>query len=177
VKSGVFNANIGDGGTLDYNFQDNDTVYLNIEVANSSGGSCAGINGTTFQTLSPRQRIISSAYTINASTVSGIGQSMLGTTTPVSIAVATIEATTTSAVPLAIRGFLNQVSDLFRVVTNTGTQLLTFTADGNLGIGSSTPYARLSVGGQVVADYFTATTTSISTFPEAILSLTIFSGR
>lgn len=36
-----------------------------------------------------------------------------------------------------------------------------------LGIGTSSPFARLAVGGQVVADYFTATSTSPSTFPFA----------
>ena len=33
-----------------------------------------------------------------------------------------------------------------------------------LGIGTSSPFARLAVGGQVVADYFTATSTATSTF-------------
>jgi hypothetical protein len=145
VKSGVFNANIGDANALDFNFQDNDTVYLNIQVADSSGGSCDGVGDSSFQTLTPRQRIASAAYAISASAVSGAGQSMMGTTTPVSGAVATIEATTTTAVPLAIRGFLNQSADLFRIVTNTGEQLLTFTAGGNLGIGTTSPYAKLSV--------------------------------
>src|SRR3989338_9605043 len=37
VRNGVFNVGIGDtaagGDTLDFNFQDNDTVFLNVEVA------------------------------------------------------------------------------------------------------------------------------------------------
>jgi hypothetical protein len=38
---------------------------------------------------------------------------------------------------------------------------------GNLGIGTTTPYAQLSVVGQVVGAYFTATTSTASVFPFA----------
>ncbi|XKT75440.1 MAG: immunoglobulin-like domain-containing protein [Patescibacteria group bacterium UBA2103] len=39
---------------------------------------------------------------------------------------------------------------------------------GNVGIGTTSPYAKLSVVGQAVAEYFTATSTSlVSTFPQA----------
>jgi hypothetical protein len=44
----------------------------------------------------------------------------------------------------------------------------------NLGIGTTSPYAKLSVVGQAVAAYFTATTTTASTFPYA--STTAISG-
>src|SRR3989344_923045 len=37
---------------------------------------------------------------------------------------------------------------------------------GNLGIGTTSPYAKLSVVGEVVGEYFTATTTSTSTLPR-----------
>ncbi|MCH7828922.1 hypothetical protein IH982_03655, partial [Patescibacteria group bacterium] len=87
VKDGVFNVGIGDtaagGDTLDFNFQDNDEVYLNVEVANSSGGSCAGVS--SFETLDPRQRIVAAGYAINASTVGGFtpSQSATGNQIPV----------------------------------------------------------------------------------------------
>jgi len=49
----------------------------------------------------------------------------------------------------------------------TGSATTTLTsASGNLGIGTTSPYAKLSVVGETVAEYFTATsTTATSTFP------------
>ncbi len=44
---------------------------------------------------------------------------------------------------------------------------------GNLGVGTTSPYAKLSVAGQTVSAYFTATTSQASTFPYA--STTVFS--
>lgn len=66
VREGVFNAGIGDSSecsdALDYNFNDNDTVYLQVEVSS---------NGTSWETLTPRQRIGASGFAINAQTISG----------------------------------------------------------------------------------------------------------
>ncbi len=72
VKSGVFNFGIGDTSAgsdlLDYNFQDNDTIYLNVEVGSQVSSACTS---ASFETLSPRQRITSAGFAINASTVGG----------------------------------------------------------------------------------------------------------
>src|SRR3989344_9498628 len=79
VKNGVFNVGIGDtsanGDDLStFNFQDNDTIYLNVEVENSSGGSCSGVSFGSEDALSPRQRIVSAGYAINASTIEGLAK-------------------------------------------------------------------------------------------------------
>ncbi len=80
VKNGVFTLGIGDtnigGDVLDFNFQDTDTAYLNVEVAAKVGATCApGDGAESFETLSPRQRILASGYAINASMVGGFSAS------------------------------------------------------------------------------------------------------
>jgi collagen type VII alpha len=73
VKNGVLNVDIGDtsmgGDVLNFDFNSTDEIYLNVDVANSINGSCALVN--SFETLGPRQRIVSSGYAINSKTVSG----------------------------------------------------------------------------------------------------------
>ncbi|MDO8504747.1 MAG: hypothetical protein Q7S36_02735, partial [Candidatus Liptonbacteria bacterium] len=67
AASGVFNVNIGDTANgypdvLNYDFSTEANVYLQVEVSS---------NGTSFETLSPRQRIAASGFAINADTLSG----------------------------------------------------------------------------------------------------------
>ncbi len=73
VSSGVFNVNIGDVANgyptnLDYNFWDNADVFLQVAVSS---------NDSDFETLSPRQRITSAGFALNANAVAsstpGIG--------------------------------------------------------------------------------------------------------
>ncbi|MBU6415104.1 hypothetical protein KGQ34_02595, partial [Patescibacteria group bacterium] len=68
VTDGVFNANIGDtsecSDALDVDFNASDTLYLQVQVATVDVPA-------SFEILSPRQRITSSGFAINASTVSG----------------------------------------------------------------------------------------------------------
>ena len=68
VTSGVFSVNIGDTingypDTLNLDFFSEQDIYLQVEVASTTGG--------TYETLSPRQRVGSSGFSINANTVSG----------------------------------------------------------------------------------------------------------
>ena len=61
----------------------------------------------------------------------------------------------------------------FLNIRNDGTELLTMLSSGNLGLSTSSPYAKLSVVGDVVASNFVSTTTSLNIFPYA--SSTAFS--
>ncbi|MES2995127.1 MAG: hypothetical protein V4681_03795, partial [Patescibacteria group bacterium] len=54
------------------------------------------------------------------------------------------------------------------VTDGSNSRLYIDTATGNVGIGTSSPYARLSVAGQAVASYFTSTSTTVNTFPTLL---------
>jgi len=76
VADGVFNVGIGevdDLSTSTFNFASNTTVYLNVEVATSSGAVCG-----PYDNLAPRQRIDAVAYARVAYDLYG-GQVRIGT--------------------------------------------------------------------------------------------------
>ena len=143
VTSGVFNAGIGDtsecSDILDFDFTQNDSVYLQVQVSS---------NGSSFETLTPRQRIDSSAYAITASTlISTSTQSRLGTTTSIGSSLLTVEATSTNSMLVSLRSFLNQVTDIFQIQDSSGTDIFTVSGGGNIGIATSTPSQLFSVQG------------------------------
>ncbi|MEK7173509.1 MAG: hypothetical protein AAB710_00315, partial [Patescibacteria group bacterium] len=129
VREGVFDVNIGDTANgyphkLDYNFKTNADVYLQVEVSS---------NNSSFQALSPRQRISSSAFARVADSVSGSSTpSSFGTTTPIGSTVVTIEATSTTAQLLALRAASSQTADLFRVENSSASRLFSINAGGKV---------------------------------------------
>lgn len=54
------------------------------------------------------------------------------------------------------------------VFGTTNLERMRLLSGGNLGIGTTSPYAKLSVVGETVASHFTATTTSVNTFPNLL---------
>src|SRR3989344_3752703 len=124
VRQGVFTVNIGDTTngypeSLTYSFSSS-TVYLQVEVSS---------NNSIWETPSPRQQITSAAFAQVAGAVSGTGQSAIGTTTPGN-AVLTVEATSTTATPLLVRGILDQAADLLDVFSSAGASLFSISASG-----------------------------------------------
>ena len=88
VVNGVFDIGVGDtsagGDALTYNFQDSNTIYLNVQVATLVDPTCTG-GSEVFETLSPRERVVAAGYAINAGTVDGFsaGTNASGTMIPV----------------------------------------------------------------------------------------------
>jgi len=70
---GVFSALIGQADSLTFNFFDNDTVYLNVDV-NTTATTCGG----SWESLSPRQRIAATGYAQAAKNTYG-GSVQVGT--------------------------------------------------------------------------------------------------
>jgi hypothetical protein len=133
VRQGVFSVNIGDTAngypdTLNYEFAANDTVYLQVEVSSDNA---------TFETLSPRQRVTASAFADVSGSVRGTGGSTIGTTSPIGNSALTIEASTTTAIPITIRGASGQTANLFAIQNSSGSSLLSVNNSGGI-FGSST---------------------------------------
>src|SRR3989344_4095536 len=65
TRKGVFDASIGSGDTLDLAFTD-DQAYVEVSVSAKSGTCDVGEVGESYETLSPRPRIVSSGFAINS---------------------------------------------------------------------------------------------------------------
>lgn len=144
VRQGVFNVNIGDTDSptnypdpLNYNFNTNKDIYLQVEVFSPLTNS--------FEPLLPRQRISSAPFAKLSGAVSGTGQSSFGTVTPVTDAIVTIASTAVSSIPLLIHGFSGQTAGLLRVENSSTNPLFFIDSGGSVGIGTSAPSKKLDV--------------------------------
>ena len=165
VRQGSFNVNIGDTSngypdTLDYNFNSNKKVYLQVEISNDN---------TTFETLSPRSPISSAPFSQVSGQVSGVNQSSFGTTTPIANSVVTVQSTATDYTPFSIKGIFGQVAKLINIFDSVGNSLFSVGADGmssfsgKVGIGTSTPNSALYVNGNIFASSTQTASTSALT--------------
>ncbi len=127
VKQGVFNVNIGDTANgypdaLNYNFSSS-TIYLQVEVS---------LNGSSFETLSPRQSVTSSAFAQVSGAVRGTGQSTFGTTTPLGTAVVSVQATSPTTPALSLQAFFGQIANIFQIQDSAGNNLFSVDSAGNV---------------------------------------------
>lgn len=163
VVEGVFNANIGDTANgfpdaLTYNFQDNDTVYLQVEVYNAST--------LNFETLSPRQPINSAGFAINAKTVGGFTPS---------------QAAAGDQIPVLTAGDL-LLGDTNPQINATGTNTLTLQGGGQTGdiqffsaANKITSSGNFDVAGTIQAGSSNTTLTLASGMIDAD-AITLFAG-
>ncbi|MDD5165335.1 MAG: tail fiber domain-containing protein [Candidatus Pacebacteria bacterium] len=154
VKQGYFNADIGDTtngypDTLNYNFNNNTKVYLQIEVSSDNA---------TYETLSPRSLITSTAFSQVAGQVSGVNQSSFGTTTAFANSVLTAQSTSTTATALSLIGYSGQTANIFNIINSAAASLFTVAANGNVGVGTSTPAQQISITGNFQLPISTAAT-------------------
>ncbi|MDP1718924.1 MAG: hypothetical protein Q8L24_00660, partial [bacterium] len=170
VRQGVFTVNIGDTANgypdaLNFDFTTTDTPYLQIEASTASGSG--------FETLTPRPLISSSAFSQISSAVSGISTpSSFGTTTPTDYAQLTIEASSTTAIPLSIRASSGQTANLFQIQeANDGINQIVVDSKYRFGLGTTTIGGDLGafglgvegaaiVGNFLNASYINATSTT-----------------
>lgn len=156
VRDGVFSINIGDTAngypdTLSLNFSEYSSLYLQIEVSS---------NGTSFETLGPRQALTSVAFAQSASSVTSLNSSSFGTTSPLRAAV-TAAASSSASSALALVGANNQSADLFDIFSSAFEKLFYVNNTGGI-FGSST----LQVSGAVRL-YDSLTALGNSTFTHA----------
>ena len=82
------------------------------------------------------------------------GAMTVATTTQFANTVLSVEATSTNAVPLTLRGISGQTGNLFQVQDSNATGLLVVDSAGNVGIATTSPYAKLSVTGFINTDQY-----------------------
>ncbi len=152
VRNGIFNAGVGDtnagGDTLDFNFEDNDAVYLNVEVATKVGATCApGDGAESFENLSPRQRVTASGYAINSATLGGRnGAYYLANSFSTSSAAAYVNASSTIAKTYANNTFIgvNAFADITVTNATLASTTLTNASSTNLNVGGTFTGAGLT---------------------------------
>ncbi len=135
TREGVFDAPVGDtgagGDALNLAFTD-DQAFMQIEVSAIGAGSCTS-GDESFETLTPRQQIVSSAFAINSKTVGGF--------TPA-------QSATDNQLPALTSGALLLSHATAAGLKSTGTSPLTVDSNstGNLNLGTSNNAKTINIG-------------------------------
>jgi hypothetical protein len=156
VTGGLFSIMLGSSTpltTVDFN----QTLYLGVEIGGSAGA--AVWDGE----MTPRKKLGAVPAAFVADTLDNISSEQF-------LRNDAVNATSTASTWLTFtQNGAGKIAEFFGPSSNSALAIL---SGGNVGIGTTTPYAKLSVAGQVVGEYFTSTSTSAaSTFPLASTTL------
>lgn len=148
ITNGLLSVMLGSQSSLS-GLNWNQPLYLGVEVGGSTTPQWDG-------EMTPRKQLGAVPAAFVADTLDGLDSSSFVRTD------STSTVTVNSASPaLAIN---QQGAGNILDLRASGLSLVTFLSSGNVGIGTSSPYARLSVAGPVVAANFIGTSTATSTF-------------
>jgi len=146
TSAGLFALLVGKASsTADLNF--NQPLYVGMTINNDPE-------------MTPRKELSSAPFAFEADKLDGLDSSDFVQTNSTSTIASTSANTIFTVNQQGTGGILS--------LQKTGVSMLEVTNDGNVGIGTSSPYAKLSVVGEVVASKFTATSTATSTFGGGI---------
>ncbi len=143
VTQGVFTVNIGDTSNgypdaLNLNFSNYPALYLQVEVSS---------NNISSETLSPRQQLTSVPYAQVAGAVVGTSTpSLFGTSTPIGSSFVTIQATSSTSIPLSIAGFAGQTANLFQVLNNALSSVFSINSAGVATFANAPIFSALTSG-------------------------------
>src|SRR3989338_2521800 len=148
-------------------------------VQNVSDITVDGVTGLVDADI-PDSLTASNYLPLSGGTLTGTLTNTAGATStfsgPLDVSVLNVSTTTaTSTFASGINLSAGCFSILGTCVGGASSQWTTSGSDiyyttGSVGIGTTTPYAKLSVVGETVASHFTATTTATSTFPRALFT-------
>ncbi|TSC60749.1 MAG: hypothetical protein G01um1014107_245, partial [Parcubacteria group bacterium Gr01-1014_107] len=150
LTSGLFSAMLGSSTSL-ANLNFNQTLYLGVEICGLGSGAeaCDG-------EMTPRKVLGAVPAAFEAGKLEGLSSSQF-------LRSDAVNSTSTASTFLTITQ--NGAGNVAEFIGPSSAPVFTLLSGGNVGIGTSSPYAKLSVTGETVAEYFTATSTTASTFP------------
>jgi hypothetical protein len=178
----VFNTNTRLGGSTSHLLLQTRS-FGNTGIGTTSPWGFLSINNSTNNAAGQPLFVVASSTataTTTAFIINNIGRVGIGTNSP-QTALDVSGSIFSSGVVAVVNGAVLAANGSDGVVRNYGSGNLRFTSSnnsaqtdmiittaGNVGIGTTSPYAKLSVVGDVVAARFVATTTATSTFAGAI---------